>query len=449
MSSIRRRLLLTVLAVFAGAWMLVTLSTYFEARREIEEIFDAQLAQEAGILAELTLEQLRDRGETTSVLSRAIYGHKYERFISFQIWQGDRLLLRSHGAPENRLAMRMGFVDRRLDGVRWRVFGMQDNSGDYLVLAAESYRARDELIHDITISTLLPLLLALPLTGVLLWGGIRRGLLPLDQVAEEVAQRSPLQLDTLPEEDVPQEILPLVRSLNDLLQRLERAFEAERRFAADASHELRTPLASIRIQAQVALRSRDEEERSQALRNIIGGVDRSTRLVEQMLDLARLEAESSDRDALRSVDLEPLLEQLLADFTPLARQVDVELALEREADLPCVVRGYAPGISVLLRNLVDNAIRYSPPGGCVTVILTPSGEGCRVSVQDQGPGIVAEERERVFDAFYRPAGQSGVGSGLGLAIVRRIAGLHDARIGLESGADGQGTRIHVDFPRGQ
>jgi two-component system sensor histidine kinase QseC len=448
MNSIRRRLLLTVLAMFAGAWMLVTLFTYIAARHEVEEIFDAQLAQEAGILAEVTLEGFKERGGSPAILSRAVYGHKYERYIGFQIWRQDELLLRSNGAPDGRLSTQMGFVDRQLDGVRWRVFGMRDASSDYLVLVAESYQARDELIQDIALGTLLPMLLALPLTGILLWVGIRRGLLPLDQMAGHLAQRSPLQLEPLPIQGVPLELRPLTLSLNDLLRRLEQAFEAERHFAADASHELRTPLASIRIQAQVALRSRDDAERAQALHSVIRGVDRSTRLVEQMLDLARLEMGSGGDDTRQVLEPESLLRQVLADLAPQARQAAVEVSLElgHPGRGPIAATGHGPGISVLIRNLVDNAIRHSPAGSRVTVTLEPVGRSWRLRVEDEGPGIEAAERERVFDTFYRGAGQSGVGSGLGLSIVRRIAGQHGARIELEPGAGGRGTRISVEFP---
>lgn len=447
MISIRRRLLLIVLVIFTVAWLVVTLATWFTARHEVEELFDAQLSREAGVLGELILDQPANTLAGPLELSREVYGHDYERFISFQVWDGDRLLVSSFGAPAEPLSDAPGFTDRLIDGGRWRVFGMPDESGRYLILAAESYRARDELIRGVILSVQVPLLLSLPLMAVMLWGGIRSGLLPLDALAAELRRRSPRQMEQLPMADAPAEVQPLVGALNDLLQRLARALEAERLFAADASHELRTPLAGIRLQAQVARRAGDAPGRDRALANIIAGVDRSTRLVEQMLMLARLDDDDAeDGLALVSLDLATLIPGVLSDLADCASAAGVRIADESAGPLSAVIRGHGPGIAILVRNLVDNAIRFSPPGALVRVGLAPRPDGCALYVEDQGSGIPEQERDRVFDAFYRSRQQADSGSGLGLAIVRRIAELHGAQIRVTSGRDQRGTRIEIRFP---
>ncbi|MDH5436409.1 MAG: ATP-binding protein [Gammaproteobacteria bacterium] len=447
MISIRRRLLIILLAIFTAAWTAVTAVTYSVANHEIEELFDAQLSQEAGILSELTLATLKSKSMLPRKLSRDIYGHKYERYISFQIWEGDQLRFRSNGAPDTRLAKDIGFVDRFLDGVHWRVFGLHDESNQYTIYAAESYQTREELVEDISLGTLIPLLVALPLVALLLWIGIGRGLAPLNTIAQEVSRRSSNQLELITETDVPIETLPLIRSLNNLFERLTKAFEAERRFTADASHELRTPLASIKTQAQVALKANNDSERTHALKNIVYGVNRGARLVEQMLTLARLEPDLNNNELCQTINLVFEVENVLAEMKSLATEYNVSLVLNtpEEKKNGCQIMAYVPAIEILVRNLVENAIHYTPAGTEVTVTIQIESDKCLLSVTDQGAGIPQKEHERIFDAFYRQAGQDVYGSGLGLAIVKRIADIHDARITIHSGQNGTGTCVDVRF----
>ncbi len=446
MSSIRKRLLFNLLTIFLFTWLIIAGVTYIKATHEIEELFDAQLAQTTGMIAELALNKIEKKEIDSTVLTKAIYGHKYERKVSFQIWEGSQLLLHSQSAPHNRLSSNLGFSDKPINGTDWRVFGMQHSQSSHIIYAAEHYEVRNEMISSITQSVLFPLLWELPLLGALIWLGIGQGLRPLQRVALEVAQKNPQQLKPIESKNVPNEIIPLTASLNDLLHRLDQAFELEKRFTADASHELRTPLAGIRTQSQVALRSTDPEERKKALLNIVQGVDRSSHLVDQMLILARLEPESPDKN-FTTVDLRTLSENIISDLFPLATEQQIELSLIDKTTTATQrsIKGYEPGLAILLRNLIDNAIRYTPKSGSVELAIFTKNNKCCLTVEDSGPGIPEHERDRIFDRFYRQDNHNAYGCGLGLSIVQRIADLHHAKIRLADGLNGKGLSVTVLF----
>jgi len=447
MSSIRKHLLFNLLTLILFSWLAIAGFTYFQAKHEIEEIFDAQLAQTAGMIAKLTSDKIKKKEVDSTQLAKAVYGHKYERKVSFQIWEGDQLLLHSQSAPHNKLSPNLGFSDKLIKGTTWRIFGMQQQLSNYTVYAAENYEVRDEMITYIAQGVLIPLLWALPLLGTLIWLGIGQGLLPLKRVALEVAQKNPQQLKPIDNKNIPDEVIPLTTSLNGLLHRLDQAFELEKRFTADASHELRTPLAAIRTQTQVALRSTDPEEQKKALLNIIEGVDRSSHLVDQMLTLARLEPDSCNKN-FNTVDMLILSENIIADLVPLATEQQIELSLTNKTATTEArsIKGYEPGLAILLRNLIDNAIRYTPNGGRVELTIFTEKNNCSLTITDSGPGIPKDERERIFDRFYRQENHDNYGCGLGLSIVQRIVDLHQAEIRLAEGFNNKGLSITLLFP---
>jgi len=445
MRSIRSRLLAWLLILFSVIWVLVTLLTYLEARHEVEELFDAQLAQSAAVLAEIGLSSLDARG---SSLEQAVYGHPYEKKIAFQIWSRSSLLLRSLNAPVRPLAEVPGYSDRLLDGSKWRVFSLVLEDEPRHIYVGERYDVRDELIVQVTLDALYPLSLALPALALLIWLGIGRGLAPLTRIAREVAARSPNNLEPVAgSAAAPQEVQPLVAALDDLFARLQSAFERERRFTSDAAHELRTPLASLKIQAQVALRAREQAQRRHALQQIIEGVDRSTRLVSQLLTLARLEPEAS-AEALVPVELRDLAVEAIEELTPIARRKGIAVQLDSEGAGRML--GHPTALRVLIRNLLENAILYSPEGSEVEVAIVESPRGFELSVRDNGPGIAPEEVPLVFNRFYRGSSEPGVvGSGLGLSIVRRIADIHGAEIQLDTTPSGRGLQVRVGLPRAE
>jgi two-component system, OmpR family, sensor histidine kinase QseC len=304
------------------------------------------------------------------------------------------------------------------------------------VQAPENDEERHELINRIAWRLIAPALFGLPLLGAWVWLAIWRGLKPLDAVADDIAARDAQRLHALTPESAPREIRPLVEAINKLFGRVDQALEAERRFTADAAHELRTPLAALAAQAQVILRARDDAERSHAIEQLIASSRRATRLVDQLLTLARLDPENAA--AAETVRLDRLAEEICAAHGVGA--VEKNVALELSA-VPAMVNGNADMLRILLRNLVDNAIRYTPGGGKVTVAVAPGV----LSVTDTGPGIPATERERVFDRFHRLAGQDTEGSGLGLSIVARIAERDGATLSLAEGEGGAGLRVTVRF----
>jgi len=429
--SLRRRLLVWLLGGVTGGWLAALAFTYFDAHHEIDELFDAQMVQMAQTLLALASEY--DNDDDIARLEET--GHKYQKKLAFQLWDDEgRLLLRSPQAPLHRLAEVDGFSESAGSGMdRWRYYSQWDRQGRLRVQVAEHHYLREDLSGHIAGRLLMPALFGLPLLGAWIWFTTRRSLSPLDEIAAEIAARTPDRLDQVSPAVAPQEIGPLLAAMNALFRRVSGAMEQERRFTADAAHELRTPLAAIVAQAQVALRARSAAERDHALEQIVTSGRRAGRLVEQLLTLARL-------DPAIGLPLEPVRLDLLAaeecagqGATALERQI----ALELNADGQVIVSGNADMLRVLLRNLLDNALRYTPQGGKVSVSVTAQS----LAVADNGPGIPAEERANVLRRFHRLAGQEIEGSGLGLSIVARIAELHGARLELADNQPGLVARL--------
>lgn len=459
-SSLRAKLLLLLLGAVALAWLAIALFTYFDTRHEIDEIFDAQLAQSGKVLLAQAVHEVREQqGGHDAVAAEIRAGdHKYERELAFQVWdEQGRLLMRSSGAPEQALSPASGargtpsgrhvhenhgrFADTVIDGQSWRVFSHWDEDGEILVQVGEHSEVRRELAANVAGRLLGPLALGLPFLGVLVWLALGRGLAPLRRVNAEVAERDPGYLAPLASQGVPAEIAPLVDSLNSLLARLGGALEKERRFTADAAHELRTPLAALKIQAQVALRAEEAGQRRTALENLVLGTDRATHLVEQLLTLARLDPAAESAATTERCDLAVLARRTLADLSAAALAKHIKLEQVGVASFP--LAGNCAMLAILLRNLVDNAIGYTPLGGRVRVSLDVG----RLEVTDSGPGIPVAERQRVFDRFYRVLGNEVPGSGLGLSIVRRIADLHGAELSLGEGENGAGLKVTLEFKK--
>ncbi|MBV8911245.1 MAG: two-component sensor histidine kinase, partial [Gammaproteobacteria bacterium] len=293
------------------------------------------------------------------------------------------------------------------------------------------------------LQTLKPFALLLPVLALLIWFAVGHALEPLGRLTALVKARRVNALDALPESGLPQEVRPLVQALNELLARLAAALERERAFMADAAHELRTPLTALQLQMAMLTRASGENERTAAMGTLAAGVQRAIRLVEQLLALARQEPRIGSAHA--PVRLDELAREVVGELVPLADAGAIDLGVA--AAQPATVEGEADALRTLLRNLIDNAVRYTPAGGRVDVAVesSPAG-GIVLTVTDDGPGIPPEERARVFDRFYRRAGTEPPGSGLGLAIVSTIAAAHGARVELSDGPHGKGLRVTVSFP---
>lgn len=439
--SLKRRLLLTLLGSITLAWLATAVFSYFDATHELDELLDAHLAQSAAML----LAQAGHEAEEIDT-DHAPQLHKRAQRAAFQIWEnGTALRLHSTSVPDTRMSAKdEGFSDALIGGQSWRVFSAWDEQRHYLVQVGERHEARNDIALSIVKNLLLPLLFALPVLAALVWINVTRGLRPLAALGRQVDERDPGTLAGLETSGIPAEVLPLVENLNRLFVRVAQLIDNERRFTADASHELRTPLAALKIQAQVARAAANASERAHALDQVIAGCDRATHLVQQLLTLARLDPHASGSQA-QTCDLHALAGAAVAEAAQFAWSKKVEIDL---AEGPAVeLAGHAGLISILLRNLVDNAIRYSPEGGSVHVRAACDGAEATLTVTDQGPGIPAGERDKVGQRFYRILGSGETGSGLGLSIVKQIAELHGASISLDEGKQGAGLSVTVRFGR--
>jgi two-component system sensor histidine kinase QseC len=319
----------------------------------------------------------------------------------------------------------------------WRHYAVWDLHHDVRIVVSEAHDLRNRLVRSIAMHLAAPLLLGLPILVALLWLSIGQGLRPLRTLSNQIASQKPDHLLPLDALNAPREVLPIVQAVNDLLLRMNNSLESERRFTANAAHELRTPLAAIQAQLYVARSVASDDEREQAMTQLQRGVERGIRLVDQLLILARLDPEQHLPGVAR-VDLARLTQDVCAEIAPLALQRGQTLELEAAPGLP-QVPGNADMLAMLLCNLIDNAIRYTQPGGHIRVDVYPCESGVQLDVTDNGPGISAAQREQVFERFYRIAAQSQPGTGLGLAICQRIAELHHTRVTLSPGPNDRGV----------
>ncbi|UNG19449.1 ATP-binding protein [Stutzerimonas zhaodongensis] len=465
--SIRNRTLVLVLGILLLSLSLISWRSYRDARHEIEELFDAQLAQSARLVQGLVMREMEPsaRHALQSALDAAVNarrnqgvpGHDYETKLGFQVYAADgSSVLQSAGAPNGALQelakadsaspfrdLSGGYHDVQLDGHAWRLFLLHDPEDELWILVSERDDVRGELVGKIARRSLLPDLIGLPLLALLIWLAVGWGLRPLAHMAQLLKNRDPDNLAPLLLAPLPQELEPVAASLNRLLQQVNQLVDREKRFIADAAHELRTPLAVLRIHAQNAQQAGSEADRDEALRQLLAGVDRTTRVVTQLLTLARLEP-SAQQLRLAPLDMRRLTRDTLAELTPLAIARDQELTLEIDEHDDCSLTGDAASLATLLQNLVGNALTYTPSGGRIEVQLRSTPDKLIIEVADSGPGIAPELREQLFERFVRLG--DGQGAGLGLSIVARIAELHGATVELLDSALG-GLRAIVRIPR--
>ena len=441
-ASLKARLTALTLSLVGTVWLAAAVFTWFEARHEAEEIFDAHLVQAASLLVAQAARETDDGDAADDGHVPSL--HRYARQVVFQVWVQGALQLHSPHAPATPLSDAEGFSDRTIDGEGWRVFSARNPRQATRVQVGERHSARSALAREIAAGLMRPMLVALPLLALLIWFAVHRGIAPLAATASEIERRSPERLAPLSTAGLPAEALPLVERLNALFARVARSIDQERRFTADAAHELRTPLAGLRAQAQVAAAA-DDAARTRALAAVMDASDRMTHLIEQLLVLARVDAGGSD--AFAPVDLVRIAEDTLADAATraLAARVDIELA----APDTLKIQGNAAWLAILLRNLVDNAVRHSPAAGQVRVALTDTADKATIEVCDQGPGVPDDELSRLGERFHRVLTADGdsAGSGLGLSIVRRIAELHGGTVTFANREDASGLRATITLGR--
>ncbi|KPF64183.1 hypothetical protein IP69_18485 [Bosea sp. AAP35] len=441
MTSLKTRIFMILVATTSVIWLAATTWIYLGTKAELERVLDTRLQEAARMVASL----VRDDEGTAQAAIGAIPpaaastgGAAYERQLSCQIWSlGGRLVAASSAAPSTRLSGHgAGFSDSTIEGELWRVYAIEDAVKGVRVLVGDRLGLRDRLVQDLVLGLVAPTLLMLPLFAGLIWLAVGRGLAPLRQVAADLQARPADDLGPV-QPEVVDEIRPVTDALNGLFSRLDTARAQERAFTAFAAHELRTPLAGIRTQAQIAQAAETPEMRSSALEKIIRGVDRTARLVSQLLALARLEAAVAKRERM-PMAVGPLLAEIDRDRQWANVRVDIDPALDT-----LVLVGDADHLRFALRNLHENACEHSPPGGLVSWRRVGA---CEVTVEDAGPGIPPDELALVTQRFYRGRASRSAGSGLGLAIVEAALGRLDATVSLTPSPSGPGLLATVSFP---
>ena len=440
--SIRRFLLSGILALVSVSLAVSGLIGYLEANHEMEELFDARLAQSARITNQLLDRYLKQRGDLPSngaiyqEWEQAVpnaphqepsgfgqigqdneftpYGHEFERNLTFQLTDGEgNILLRSPSAPRQLFGKpELGFGAVHRDGHDWRTFTLYNEDEQTWLIVAERDDERGELASKMATLTMLPLFITLPFLLGLLWWLVTRGLAPLHLLAQAIGERHPANLSPLNLAIKAEELTPLVGEINRLMHTLADTLEREKQFTNEAAHELRTPLAVLRIHSENAMAAEDEQSREQALRKM-------------------------------QLALEPLLQSTLATLAPIALKKDQQLSLEGAGHLQ--VMGQAMLLELMFGNLIDNALRYTQVGGEVAVVVSQVGNRIRVDVRDNGPGIPTAALSRLCERFFRVNPQQGDGVGLGMAIVQRIAQLHGADLDIHNRPEG-GLEVSVLLP---
>ena len=456
--SIRRFLLVNILLSITFTSSLTAIGNYYLDQKDIESHLDAFLKQasysmQALLSVDLKEQQIIAMQQALKQSSLKYYNqtlankHLGEKF-QFQVWdEQGHLLLHSTNAPQEPLSNgHNGFSYAKIQNVQWRVYTNYDNKTGLSVIIAEHNEDRESLISLIAQDDFYIMLVTYPLLGLLIWFIVGRALSSIKRVAKAVSERAPNYLEPVNLHTVPIEIKGLVNEVNHLLLRLHQGLEREKRFAADAAHELRTPLAALKAQSQFALQAMDEEELSNALKKVIKGVDRSTHIVEQLLTLSRLTPETNTLQEKSQINLKYIITEELALLAPLAIKKRIELSLEAP-DPNYPIMGNAAAITILVKNLIDNAIRYTPTKNYIHVQLEQDRHNITLTVIDSGPGIPAKLHSRVFERFYRILGTKVHGSGLGLAIVRQIADLHHAQVKLGTAKKLKGLEVNIVFPK--
>jgi two-component system sensor histidine kinase QseC len=432
----QRKLLVLLLAAAALVWAVTLVGSFLHARHEINELFDTQLIRLARqVRATLPADASGGLpGAASDVPTPRHEGEANLNDLSVGVWNraGQLVFADKEGVVLPPPPAGDGFADLDLRGNPWRVYYLGSGSGTWLIGVGQRVEERNELIRDLVLSQLSLWVLALPVLLAAILASVRHALRPLRALANEVEQRSPDELKPFPE-TASQELRPLVRAMNRLFGRVGDAIEHERRLTADAAHELRTPIAALQAQVEVAQMAQSDAARRTALGSLTSGIERLSALVGQLLALARLEHLEA-LSAPKDVRWDRVMEQVLSDCLPQAdrRGSEIDCTWPDPGTPVFPLEGDEGLLAVMLRNLVENAVRYAHHGGHVQVAF----ESDRLKVEDDGPGVAEQALGRLGDRFYRPPGQAQSGSGLGLSIVRRIAQLHGLAVQISRRAEG-------------
>ena len=449
MNSIRVRLFAILMMATGAIWCSAFFWIQQSTRADVGRVLDARLAEAGQMVSSLISDQRIDVARAATIVTDIPaaddrLGAEYSHRLSCQIWSLDGTLVgRSGSAPEGQLSsLDTGFADNTVDGEKWRVYSVVNEALGVRVMVGDSHTVRDRLVRDVTRGLILPALAILPLLAGLIWLSVQRGLLPLERLATGLSQRTADNLSPVAAETMPREIRPVGAALNGLFGRVSAARDREKAFTAFAAHELKTPLAGIKTQAQVALKAPDPETRIGALERIQYGVDRTDRMVRQLLALALLD--STEVSKLEPVDVSAVLHDVVDDLYRLAAKKRVAVCLP---DARPVIKDSDPILlTAALRNVIENAIAVAPVDSTVEVTMEVLNDSLRIVVMDRGPGIACDDRERITDRFFRGVGATENGSGLGLAIVETALNRLGGRLTFAP-REGGGETVSLQFDR--
>ena len=455
MTSIRRRTLTLIIGLMLAGLAVISMFNLHDSNHEIAEVYDAQLAQNARLLQGVMRMPMasKEHADLYQAFNKAlgeaeprVDGHPYETKLAFQVWnrQGEVLVHTASAPSFTAPPSTPGFSDVvDLNNRHWRAFVLEDKQNDLRIWVGERDDVRSDLVDRIVRHTLWPNVLGSLILAALVWLAIGWGLKPLADMAATLRARHSGSLEPLQLTPLPSELEPMQAALNRMLAQIQEVLGRERRFIADAAHEMRTPLAVLRVHAQNLLEAGTEQERRESLAFLIAGVDRTSRLVNQLLTMARLEPKAM-APVLHTIDLAETVRDSLVQLTPWLLSKNLELAFDVN-DRPFKVVADAAAIDIALNNLISNAANFSPEHGVITVQLDQADGFYLLSVEDQGPGIDEADRGRLFERFYSRGNVQG--AGLGLTIVNTIATRLGGRITLVNRPEG-GLRATLSIPDG-
>ena len=454
--------MVSLLIVGGGTWL-----GYKDVQYEARELFDAQLARSARLILsmvqagtgqinfssiqkylvenQLQLAETEYSEEPEKNDEELESGHVYETKLGFQIWDDlGNLVLKSPNIPITPISQSdNGFSNNYFLGSDWRVFSMTSLDGRYRCITAERIDVRNDLIGKISSDLLILLIILIPALSITMWYAINQGLSSLHNLASQIHRRGAEKLDSVSENNVPTEIQTIAGAINQLLARLEEALEREKRITSDAAHELRTPLAAVRLYAELAEKATNKEDRVDSIKHILLGIDRTTHLVDQLLALARLEPKTFG-EKLKPCNLKQIVIEEAALLAPIAHRKNIEISVCESDDI--FIPADEASLKLLIRNLLNNSISYTQEDGAVEISLSTDENNSCLIISDNGPGIPPEERQRVFERFYRAQNHETPGCGIGLSIVMRVVELHGATIQVGDPDTGSGLKVTVCLP---
>jgi len=459
--SLRHYLLISILLTLVIAGGTTIWGGYRASVHEVEELFDAQLSRSAKLmlglaLAEVNLGHMKEfshnvqENQFSSLhkqhIEQEVYqlGHFYELKLAYQVWDSyGNMLLRSANAPLQPMShLQQGYANKIFNQQKWRTYSLWNSNHNFQVITAEREDVREELVNKITLQMTWPFVLLLPIMGGLVWYFVSHGLAPLERIAQDIAGRKSENLHALKFEHIPLEIQPLVDELNHLFKSLRLSFDKERRFTSDAAHELRTPLAALKVHLQLYESSDNTDDKKNALVAIKQGVDRASHLVDQLLGLARLDPQAvRAMQETTQVNLHEISVNIIAEIYPIAREKEQAISLIGDENVQ--LKGYKYPLEAMMRNLLSNAVTYTPKGGEVMLELKQQAGQLDIYFHDSGPSIPIEQREDVLQRFRKVDSNMQSGTGIGLSIVKRVAELHHLQIALLESTKLGGLCVHI------